>query len=90
MRGGRYHYRFGDTRDKVVLDGVRFTSDVAVSGHTGYDYATGTTKTMLDVSVSGHHIGHLQITGRLFPHLEPLTVRGRLNGHRIALLVPTA
>jgi pimeloyl-ACP methyl ester carboxylesterase len=90
LRGGRYRYRFGDTRDKVVLDGVRFTSDVAVSGHTGYDYATGTTKTLLDVSVGGRGIGRLRITGQLFPHEGSLTVRGRLNGHRVALLVPTA
>ena len=90
LRGGRYRYRFGDTRDKVVLDGVRFTSDVAVSGHTGYDYATGTTKTLLDVSMGGRGIGRLRITGQLFPHDGPLTVRGRLNGHRVALLVPTA
>jgi pimeloyl-ACP methyl ester carboxylesterase len=90
LRGGRYHYRFGDTRDKVMLNGVRFTSDVAVSGHTGYDYATGTTKTLLDVSVSGRDIGRLKITGQLFPHSGSLTLRGRLNGHRLALLVPTA
>ena len=90
LRGGRYRYRFGDARDKVVLDGVRFTADVAVSGHTGYDYATGITKTLLDVSVGGLRIGRLQITGQLFPHVEPLRVRGRLNGHRVALLVPTA
>ena len=90
LRGGRYHYRFGDSRDKVVLDGVRFTSDVAVSGHTGYDYATGDTNTLLEVSVNGRRIGRLQLTGRLFPHAGPLAVRGRLDGHRIALLVPTA
>jgi hypothetical protein len=42
------------------------------------------------VSVGGHGIGRLKITGQLFPHVEPLTVRGRLNGHRVALLVPTA
>ena len=90
LRGGHYRYRFGDTRDKVVLDGVRFTSDVAVSGHTGYDYATGATKTLLDVSVGGRGVGRLRITGQLFPHDGSLTVRGRLNGHRVALLVPTA
>ena len=90
LRGGDYLYRFGDTRDKVLLDGVRFTSDVAVSGHTGYEYATGVTKTLLDVSMNGQQIGRLQITGQLFPHIESLKVRGRLNGHRVALLVPTA
>src|SRR4029077_11304312 len=86
LRGGHYRYRFGDTRDKVVLDGVRFASDVAVTGHTGYEYATGVTKTLLDVSVGGRQIGRLQITGQLFPHLESLKVRGRLNAHRVALL----
>jgi hypothetical protein len=90
LRGGHYRYRFGDTRDKVVLDGVRLTSDVAVSGHTGYDYATGSTKTLLDVSVGGRVIGRLRISGQLFPHVDSLTARGRLNGHRVALLVPTA
>ncbi len=90
LRGGHYRYRFGDTRDKVVLDGVRFTSDVAVSGHTGYEYATGSTNTLLDVSFGGRRIGRLQITGQLFPHVASLTVRGRLNGHRVALLLPTA
>ena len=90
LRGGRYHYRFGDTGDRVALDDVRFTSDVAVSGLTGYDYATGATKTLLDVSLGGRGIGRLRITGQLFPHVGALTVRGRLNGHRVALLVPTA
>ena len=90
LRGGQYRYRFGDTRDKVVLSGVRFTTDVAVSGHTGYEYATGTTKTLLNVTMGGRHIGRLKITGQLFPHVESLAVRGRLNGHRVALLVPTA
>ena len=69
---------------------MRFTTDVAVSGHTGYEYATGTTKTLLNVAMDGRHIGRLKITGQLFPHVESLTVRGRLNGHRVALLVPTA
>jgi hypothetical protein len=90
LRGGRYRYRFGDSRDKVVLDAVRFTSDVAVTAYTGYVDATGTTKSLLAVSVGGRRIGRLQITGQVFPHLAPLTVRGRLNGHRVALLVPTA
>ena len=90
LRGGHYRYRFGDTRDKVVLRGVRFTTDIAVSGLTGYVYATGTTKTLLEVTMGGRRIGRLKITGQLFPHVESLTVRGSLNGHRVALRVPTA
>jgi hypothetical protein len=53
-------------------------------------YATGYTNTLLDVSVNGSRSGRLQIVGQLFPHTGPLRVRGRLDGHRIALLVPTA
>jgi hypothetical protein len=42
------------------------------------------------VSVGGRVIGRLRISGQLFPHVDSLTARGRLNGHRVALLVPTA
>jgi hypothetical protein len=42
------------------------------------------------VSVGGRGIGGLRISGQLFPHDGSLTVRGHLNGHRVALLVPTA
>jgi hypothetical protein len=79
LRGGHYRYRFDGTRDKVVLSGVRFTTDVAVSGLTGYEYATGTTKTLLNVTMDGRHIGRLRSPGTL-PHVESLTVRGASTG----------
>jgi pimeloyl-ACP methyl ester carboxylesterase len=90
LRGGTFRYSFGTDQECVRLDGARFTTDVAVSGLTGYRYTDGTTDTRLLLRVHGRLIGALRIQGQLFPHTQPLSVTGTLDGNRVALLVPSA
>ena len=84
LRGGSF------TVDGTTLtyDRARFTHDVAISGTAALDFDTG--GVTADLTIEGPEGGTLHIAGRLFPHTAPLTATGRIGGHRVELLVPTA
>ena len=84
LRGGTFTARDG----AFTYDGVRFAGDVAVSGSAQRD--GGRIAADLTVDGPGGEDGRLHVEGQLFPHTAPLSARGTIGGHRVAVLVPTA
>jgi hypothetical protein len=86
LRGGSF------TVDGTTLtyDRARFTGDVAVSGTATIDFGSGGVTADLEIDGPGAQDGTLHVAGRLFPHTSPLLASGRIGGHRVELLVPTA
>jgi pimeloyl-ACP methyl ester carboxylesterase len=74
----------------VAYDDVRFARDVSVGGTARVDFDSGEVDAHLNVDGPGAEDGTLRVTGRLFPHTAPLTARGRIGGHPVSVLVPTA
>ncbi|MGH2755475.1 MAG: hypothetical protein ACRDLB_13730 [Actinomycetota bacterium] len=88
LRGGRVVSRYlGDFGlDWLIeLKRVRFALDVVVSG-TIDSAADG--RLEAELRVSGPADGRLTIRSRSYPSTGMLTLRGRLNGRRAALLAP--
>jgi hypothetical protein len=90
LRGGSFALDADWPVIDLAYDGVRFASDVAVSGSAHVDFAGGQVDADLVVDGPGDRDGRLRIAGRLFPHTAPLTARGELGGRPVVLLVPTA
>lgn len=79
LRGGRI--RFDDTNGKVVLTGVRYVSDLAVSGHVSYGAGPATAV----LQVGGHE---LRLTWQPFRAESATTVTGTLDSRRFVVRVP--
>jgi pimeloyl-ACP methyl ester carboxylesterase len=90
LRGGTFSIEGTDTGFKNVYDGARFAADVAVSGPAEVDFAAGgVVRAELTVDGPGSLDGALEVTGRLFPHTESVSIRGTIGGRHVAVLVPT-
>ena len=79
LRGGQI--RFDDTNGKVVLTGVRYVSDLAVTGHVSYGAGPATAV----LQVGGHE---LRLTWQPFRAESATTVTGTLDGRRFVVRVP--
>jgi pimeloyl-ACP methyl ester carboxylesterase len=90
LRGGTFSIAGTDPGFRNLLDRARFAADVAASGEAEVDFSTGGTVTAdLEVDGPGGLDGALQVSGRLFPHTESVSVRGTIGGRRVAVLVPS-
>jgi hypothetical protein len=90
LRGGTYTRTFDDSGVTLQLAGVRFASDVAVSGSETISFGGGTIDATLDVTGPNGTTGQLHVTGVVFPHTTPLQVRGTIAGRAVSALVLSA
>jgi pimeloyl-ACP methyl ester carboxylesterase len=93
LRGGRFNVEFAADGSAVTnqLDGVRFASDVAVSGASTYSFESESIDATIDVDGPAGADGKLHITGAWFGRTHEATVLdidGEIAGRRAALGVP--
>ncbi|HZD86711.1 MAG TPA: alpha/beta hydrolase [Gaiellaceae bacterium] len=100
LRGGSYTVTTSDTTVAIDYQAVRFSNDVTVTGHATRDLATNTIDAQVTVAQAegkggkqhgrGDPLqGTLTIHGVLYTPGEPDgQVRGTINDHQVALLVP--
>jgi hypothetical protein len=78
------------TPDDYRLRGVRFTTDVAVTGHGYWDFEGGVGG---DFRLRAHGVGHAKLHVRGHWYLTepgPILVRGRVDGRHVEVLVPSS
>ena len=96
LRGGSYTVTTSQTTTTIDLNAVRFTNDVTVTGHATRELATNTIDAQVTVEQTESREGHgdqrqgtLSFHGVLYTPSKPDgQVRGTIDGHEVALLVP--
>jgi pimeloyl-ACP methyl ester carboxylesterase len=91
LRGGTFTGDFSDPGVTDTLKGVRFASDVAVSGTSDYRFENESIDASIRVDGPGGEDGHLHVSGVWFASRHEATVLeivGALGGHSVALRVP--
>ena len=93
LRGGTFTLEFGDTHATEQLTGVRFTTDVAVSGESTYEYAAQLLEATVTVDGPGAEDGDLHVQGVWYGFGVPTTVlqvTGTIGGRAVALTMPAS
>ena len=89
LRGGTTTVTTGDAGSTITYRGVRFTTDLTISGTATIDNAS---RLSASVVVSGPcgRVGSLTIGAVLWDPAKPLaTLTGRINGHQVAVTTQT-
>jgi pimeloyl-ACP methyl ester carboxylesterase len=90
LRGGSVTVKRGSTATVITYHAAQFAYDVSVAGTARLTMATDTLAATVTVTTGGQPDGTLSFTGVLFDPAQPMAhVRGRLDGHTVALLTPT-
>jgi hypothetical protein len=90
LRGGRYTIsRPGTTTTMLTYYGMRFASDVAVTGSARLTAGNVLTARVF-LSVGGHWVGWLSLRGVLWDPAHPLAkLTGTLHGRQVSVSMPT-
>ncbi|MEW6059778.1 MAG: alpha/beta fold hydrolase [Actinomycetota bacterium] len=87
LRGGTFTTS-GYVSVQWSLSRVRWVRDIAVSGTASWDRRTGAIRADVTFTGTGAPAGRLRLAWNDFDSLAQASVRGRLNGHRVSLVIP--